>query len=178
MKKIGQDLWVQTSDEVDGVTWTLHTPHEDERGSFIEWYRASTFSEFAARTPQQVNVSRSIPGVLRGIHYHHHQHDYWFIASGLAQVVVHNRTTSTHESRDLGPGHGVTIPPGIGHGFLALTDLTLLYAVTQEYARHDPDEHGYQPLHSATGIQWRLHDQDIVLSERDQNAPYWESPYE
>jgi dTDP-4-dehydrorhamnose 3,5-epimerase len=173
VEAIGDDLWVQQSERIDGVVWLLHTSHEDDRGSFTEWYRASTFSRIAGRTPQQINVSRSVPGVLRGIHWHQHQHDYWHVVKGIAQVVVHNRNDNTHESRKLMAGHGVVIPPGIGHGFLAIDDFILLYGVTQEYDREYPDEHEYDALEGHHNIEWDLPQENLIRSVRDTNAAAW-----
>ena len=36
----------------------------------------------------QANLSTSAPGVLRGLHYHRRQHDYWVVASGRAFVAL------------------------------------------------------------------------------------------
>jgi dTDP-4-dehydrorhamnose 3,5-epimerase len=67
----------------------------------------------------------------------------------------------------------VYIPRGVAHGYLALTDLDLVYLVTHEY---DPqDEHGVAWDDPTLAIPWQL-DGVPVVSERDRNNPtlQWE----
>ena len=54
-----------------GVFLAKPTVHSDERGTFQEWFKASTFEE-ATGFPldmQQGNLSTSRRGVVRGLHY-------------------------------------------------------------------------------------------------------------
>ena len=67
--------------EIPGVIISTPIVHGDERGRFAEIYRASAMPAAFA----QSNHSRSSPGVLRGLHYHQHQADLWYLVSGRAQ---------------------------------------------------------------------------------------------
>ena len=64
-------------------------------------------------------------------------------------------------------GIGVFIPPGVAHGFAALTDLTLTYLVDQYY--NPADELGVAWDDPDIGVDWRL--DGPVVSERDRANP-------
>jgi dTDP-4-dehydrorhamnose 3,5-epimerase-like enzyme len=51
--------------------------HTDDRGAFIEVWRDSWIE--GAMVPLQANISVSKQGVLRGLHYHLKQSDYWVL---------------------------------------------------------------------------------------------------
>jgi dTDP-4-dehydrorhamnose 3,5-epimerase len=62
---------------------------------------------------------------------------------------------------------GVFIPPGVGHGFAAVTDMTLTYLVDAYY--NPADELGVAWDDPDVGADWGL--TDPVLSKRDQTNP-------
>ena len=55
----------------------LTSPIVDERGAFAELWRASATRLLSAEKFVQANLSRSRPGVLRGMHFHRRQADLW-----------------------------------------------------------------------------------------------------
>jgi dTDP-4-dehydrorhamnose 3,5-epimerase len=68
---------------------------------------------------------------------------------------------------DGGSARGVYIPPGVAHGFAALTDLTITYLVDGYY---DPaDELGVAWDDPEVAADWGV--ADPVLSGRDQGNP-------
>ena len=62
---------------------------------------------------------------------------------------------------------GIFIPPGVAHGFAALTDLTITYLVDQYY--NPDDELGVAWDDPDIGADWQLG--DPVVSKRDQTNP-------
>jgi dTDP-4-dehydrorhamnose 3,5-epimerase len=62
---------------------------------------------------------------------------------------------------------GLFIPPGVAHGFAALTDLLLWYLVDGYY--NDSDELGLAWDDPAVGADWGL--TDPILSNRDKANP-------
>lgn len=72
---------IRESDVIAGVYIVELTAHADNRGWFMETFRKEWFPQ---RSWQQVqtNRSESRAGVLRGLHYHHHQVDYWHVIHG------------------------------------------------------------------------------------------------
>ena len=73
------------SDRIDGIKLAHLRPYRDDRGWFIETFRKEWFPE---RTLEiiQTNRSYSKAGVLRGLHYHFRQIDYWYVVNGKIRV--------------------------------------------------------------------------------------------
>jgi dTDP-4-dehydrorhamnose 3,5-epimerase len=165
--------------------------HADGRGSFRELWRESAFPSLTAEEtgappgiqPRfvQANLSTSAAGVLRGLHYHRHQLDYWTVVSGTALVaLVDVRPVATGmagrapvETHELSADGWVVIPAGVAHGFLALEPLQLLYLVTNEF--DNSDELGFAWDDPAVGVPWprvdTTPDGRPILSDRDRSNP-------
>ncbi len=168
------------SDVIDGVAVVSPAIHGDERGIFIETYRRNWFP--AGREMIQGNRGDRRQGALVGLHYHLHQADYWYVPFGRARVVLHDlRTGSPTDGAtltiDLGsdpgtPGvdhdhRGIYIPPGVAHGFAALTDMTITYLVDGYY--NPADELGVAWNDPTIGADWGV--ENPVVSARDQANP-------
>ena len=113
-------------------------------------------------------------GVLRGLHYHHQQVDYWHVLEGTlrAGLVDLRQSSSTQgnahiiqikDSDDL----GLYIPPGVAHGFFGLTRVTLLYFVDNYY--DGSDEYGVAWDDPEIGLEWGIESPN--LSNRDRRNP-------
>jgi dTDP-4-dehydrorhamnose 3,5-epimerase len=147
--------------------------HPDERGSLTETYRRAWLP--GSGEIVQVNVSRSRAGVLRGLHVHRQQADFWVVLSGVAFVGLFDLRAGTPstgrkaelridaESRPL----GLYIPPRVAHGFYAERDVLLQYLVDRPYA--GDDEWGLAWNDAEVGIDWPT--ESPVLSARDRANP-------
>ncbi|HYN99474.1 MAG TPA: dTDP-4-dehydrorhamnose 3,5-epimerase family protein [Actinomycetota bacterium] len=149
--------------------------HADSRGSFLEIFREDELGlNFV-----QANHSSSVQGVLRGLHYHREQSDAWYAMNGRAQAVLADLRTRSEAPAvvavDLVAGDPkvLYIPPGVAHGFLAVTDVDLIYWVTGYY--DSTDEFGVAWDDPTLNAPWKL--TDPILSERDQSNPKldWDS---
>jgi dTDP-4-dehydrorhamnose 3,5-epimerase len=148
----------------------------DSRGSFCEAFRASWFGQHA-KPWIQWNVSRSKAGVIRGLHLHQRQTDYWHIVAGTATVALvdvrpESRTRGTAICLPLCESNSQTlyVPPGVLHGFHAESDVILMYLLDQEYDASD--EHGVRwddPELKLPTSWYNAH--RPVLSPRDAQAP-------
>ncbi|HYX11641.1 MAG TPA: dTDP-4-dehydrorhamnose 3,5-epimerase [Candidatus Acidoferrum sp.] len=173
-----------------GVRFGAIVRHGDSRGAFRELWRASSFPTLTSAetgTPKgaeprfvQVNQSSSATGVLRGLHYHRRQLDYWVVTSGRAFValvdvrpVVAGSGRALVETRELAADDWVVIPTGVAHGFLALEPLELVYLVTNEF--DGSDELGFAWDDPGVAVPWPVleatPDGRPILSERDQSYP-------
>lgn len=174
-----------------GVRFGRLVRHADSRGAFREVWRASTFPALtpaetgapADSEPRfvQANVSSSAAGVLRGLHYHRRQLDYWTVLSGRAFVALVDVRPllegrggrAAVETRELAADEWVVIPAGVAHGFLALEPLELLYLVTNEF--DGSDELGFAWDDPAVGVAWPTlsvtPDGRPILSDRDRSNP-------
>jgi dTDP-4-dehydrorhamnose 3,5-epimerase len=163
---------VRASDRIEGVWVVEPTVHGDPRGLFIETYRREWFP--GAREMIQSNRSDKQEGSLVGLHFHLHQADYWYCPVGTIRVVLHDLrvaspTDGTTECFDIsGENHlGVYIPPGVAHGFAALTDVVMTYLVDGYY--NPADELGVAWDDPTIAAEWGI--DDPILSLRDQANP-------
>jgi len=163
---------VTTSDAIEGVHIVEPDIHGDQRGLFIETYRREWFPN--GREMVQANRANRQAGALVGLHYHLHQADYWYVPFGTAMVVLHDlREGGPSDGATLsleltGENHrGVFIPPGVAHGFAAVTDMVITYLVDGYY--NPQDELGVAWDDPDVAADWGI--TDPVLSERDQSNP-------
>ncbi|MGZ8514052.1 MAG: dTDP-4-dehydrorhamnose 3,5-epimerase family protein [Candidatus Limnocylindrales bacterium] len=168
------------SSALSGVQFGHLVSHGDVRGSFTELWRAS--NPATGRDPfVQANLSTSSQGVLRGLHLHQRQLDYWVVVSGKAFVALVDARgpisgvtpVAAVETRELAPNDWVVIPAGVAHGFLALEATRLLYLVTNEY--DGSDELGFAWDDPAVAVPWPVlratADGRPIVSERDAANP-------
>ena len=143
---------------------------KDDRGLFAETFRSSWF-EHVDWSRVQTNRSESRAGVLRGLHYHFHQVDYWNVLNGTIRVGLADLRPSSPSYLktavlNLSAEHplGLFIPVGVAHGFAALTDCTLTYIVNNYYDASD--ECGVAWDDPELAVPWGI--QSPMLSPRDQ----------
>ena len=166
---------VTSSAAIDGVLVVDPVVHTDDRGQFVEtWHQ-----KWLGNVPPMVQGNRAdrVAGTVVGLHYHLHQADYWVVVAGRARVVLHDLRVGSPTDGDTlvidlggdGPERhrGVYIPPGVAHGFAALTDLTITYLVDRTY--DSSDELGVAWDDPAVGADWGV--AGPVLSERDRANP-------
>ena len=171
---------------IPGVRWGAIARHADERGSFRELWRDGWFPDLEAVAGQgarfrQSNLSTSAAGVLRGLHFHRRQLDFWVVADGVAWVALVDARPLLDgsgdrpivETRELAADGTVAIPAGVAHGFLALQPLRLAYFVTAEY--DGTDELGFAWDDPLAAIPWpavpATPDGRPILSGRDRANP-------
>lgn len=161
--------------QIAGVKVVDLKPFGDDRGRFIETFRTEWFPE-RSWTQMQSNRSDSIAGVLRGLHYHFRQVDYWYVLQGririgLADLRRSSPTYGASTALDLDGAvpQGVFIPTGVAHGYFALTDVTIVYVVDQFY--NGQDEMGVAWNDPELAVPWQI--TAPLLSPRDQQNPLW-----
>lgn len=158
--------------EIEGVLIVSLTGHPDDRGRFMETFRQEWFPGKPAMV--QGNRSDSSAGTVRALHFHRKQADYWYVPNGTIMVGLYDLRRSspsrgTSKAFQIGEGNevGVYIPPGVAHGFQAVTDATLTYLVDNYY---DPDdEHGVAWDDPDIAIPWPH--PAAALSDRDKANP-------
>lgn len=148
----------------------------DERGFFFESYNEKTLSESLNLKVNfvQDNHSRSVKGVLRGLHYqlNRPQGKLVRVVSGEAfDVAVDLRKSSPTFGRWVGVHLSednkkmLWVPPGFAHGFLALSpQADFLYKTTDYY---DPSsEYTIIWNDPNIGIKWPI-ERELKLSPKD-----------
>lgn len=163
---------------IHGVLRLKLPAFEDGRGRMLEAFRRE-WKDSVFGDELQVNCSYSREGVIRGLHFHVRQTDYWLPVQGRMKVALFDVRPASPSHRlcitmDLSSEkpEGLIIPPGVAHGFAALSDLHLLYVVNRYYT--GADEYGIAWDDPDLGIDWGL-ERDPVLSERDLSNNRFES---
>ena len=155
--------------------------HGDDRGLFLEWFKADELSAAIGHpfTLAQANHSLSRAGVVRGIHYAQvppSQAKYVYCPQGAAlDVIVDIRVGSPTFGGwdavrlDSVDRRGVYVSEGLGHAFMALEDDTsVTYLCSTGY--NPGGEFGTDPLDAALGLPWPA-EIAPVLSDKDRDAP-------
>jgi dTDP-4-dehydrorhamnose 3,5-epimerase len=164
---------IARSGEIAGVVVVTPDVHGDNRGQFVETFRQEWLPA-GAKAMVQANRADRKQGALVGLHYHLFQSDFWYVPQGRALVVLHDlRASSPTDGKtmvfEIGDHdhRGVYIPPGVAHGFYALTDMTITYLVDGYY--NPADELGVAWDDPDLEVAWPARDPE--LSERDRHNP-------
>jgi dTDP-4-dehydrorhamnose 3,5-epimerase len=151
----------------------------DERGFFFEAYSRERYSQYGINNEfVQDNLSSSIRGTLRGLHYQypHSQAKLVQVISGeVLDVAVDIRIGSP----TFGQWAGVLlssdnkkqlfIPKGFAHGFCVMSDSALLTYKCDDYYSPDCDK-GILWSDPEIGIEWMVI--NPLLSEKDRKYHY------
>jgi dTDP-4-dehydrorhamnose 3,5-epimerase len=167
-------LQIQESTLIKDVQIVTLQPFIDERGRFMEMFRKEWFPQRSWEIIQS-NRSDSKAGVLRGLHYHFHQVDYWAVVNGkiragLADIRPDSPTYCATQVIEMGEENqlGVFIPAGVAHGFVTLADATLMYIVDNYY--DGGDEHGVAWNDPDLALPWGV--EALTVSPRDAANPF------
>jgi dTDP-4-dehydrorhamnose 3,5-epimerase len=151
----------------------------DQRGYFYESYNKEKYAELGIYADfVQSNVSRSMRGVLRGLHYQ------WPNPQGKLVSVLEGEVYDVavdirRDSPTFGQWAGVMltaenkrhfwVPEGFAHGFCVLSEFaTFAYQCTAQYDREA--DAGVRWNDEAIGIDWPI--SEPLLSAKDAKAPF------
>jgi dTDP-4-dehydrorhamnose 3,5-epimerase len=166
--------------ELEGLKLIELDVFKDSRGLFSERFNSARFQEAGIDCDcQQINHSRSIPGVVRGLHFQltplPQGKLVGTIRGRIWDVAVDIRPGSKTFGRHLGVelseenGRVLWIPPGFAHGFCVLGQeiSDVLYAVSATY--NPKTEKAIRWNDPDLGIKWPV--TNPVLSEKDHKNP-------
>ena len=156
--------------------------HGDERGYFVETFRADKLSEFLGFNIPfcQDNESKSSYGVLRGLHYQLPPH----AQTKLVRVIEGEVLDVAVDIREGSPTFGqhvavrlsgenkrqLLIPRGFAHGFVVLSETcTFAYKVDNYYSPQC--DRGMAFNDPALAIDWSVETQMLQLSAKDTKQP-------
>ncbi len=165
------------SEHLNGIKVVVPAVFEDERGFFMEVFRADQYKELGLPYEfVQDNHSRSQKGVLRGLHFQ------WAPPMGkLMRVTYGSAFLAAVDIRKgsptLGKWFGVEVsaknkkqvwaPAGFARGFCVLSDFAeIQYLCTGIY--NNKGESGILWSDPAIGVEWPV--KNPLLSAKDQNA--------
>lgn len=168
--------------DLDGCFILEPNVFQDERGYFFEAYNEQKFENILGYKPLfvQDNQSQSHFGVIRGLHMQKGD----FSQAKLVRVLEGSVLDVVVDVRPDSPtfGQSVTvelsaenkkqffIPRGFLHGFSVLSPTaTFFYKCDNGYNKASED--GVNPLDSELAIDWKIPQQAMLLSDKDQEAP-------
>ncbi len=154
---------------------------EDERGYFFESYNAAVWKKAGVDTNFiQDNESRSKYGTVRGLHYQIPPHGQCKLVRVTKGEVLDVVLDMREEEETYGSFYSIIlsqknkkqllIPRGFAHGFATLSE-TAVFNYKCDNLYHKESEHGINPLDESLDINWRVPNQDILLSQKDKNQP-------
>ncbi len=136
--------------------------HPDDRGYFREILRDD---DNLLRRFGQTAITKSYPGIIKAFHWHEAQDDIWYVASGMARVVLYDQRTespSYKQTQVIFAGEdnpvSILIPAGIAHGYQVLGNepIFLFYHVTRAYNPAAPDEQRIPFDDPGIGFDWSI----------------------
>ena len=149
----------------------------DARGYFFESYKYETFIKAGISfTPVQDNESKSVRGVIRGLHYQLRPFD----QAKLIRVVVGKIFDVAVDLRKNSPTCGkwygteldsenknqLFIPKGFAHGFSVLSDTAIIqYKCDNVY--NPSFERGISLKDPYLNIDWKLDAEASIISDKD-----------
>ena len=165
--------------EIDEIVLIKPKVIEDNRGFFIETYKYSEFKKIGITERfVQDNHSKSVKGVLRGLHFQKHPKAQGKLVrclkGELFDVAVDIRKGSStygkwvssilsEENKEM-----VWIPKGFAHGFLAISsEVEIQYKTTEEYSAEK--DLGIIWNDKNINIAWPIN--NPILSEKDSELP-------
>lgn len=153
----------------------------DHRGYFFESFSEKDFAENVREVKfVQDNESKSCYGVLRGLHFQkppHAQAKLVRVVKGrVLDVAVDVRkgspTFGKHVAVELSEENHrqLFIPRGFAHGFAVLSEEAVFQYKCDNY--YAPQSEGSVLWNDPeVGIQWGIPADDVMLSDKDRNAP-------
>ncbi|MCS6894929.1 MAG: dTDP-4-dehydrorhamnose 3,5-epimerase [Bacteroidia bacterium] len=167
----------------DAFLWRF-PKYKDARGFFVEAFRIAFSEREALPSFVQDNLSHSIRGVLRGLHFQklpHPQAKLITVLRGkIRDVIVDLRPTSPTYKRwvavELSEEDNhfswLYVPVGFAHGFYVLSDEALVWYKCSDY--YDPAlDAGLRWNDPTLGIAWEISEAPI-LSEKDASLPFFD----
>lgn len=163
--------------DIEGVVIIEPEVFGDSRGYFMESFSEREFHKNVAPVRfVQDNESCSRYGVVRGLHYQREP----YAQSKLVRCVVGRVLDVAVDIREGSPTYGkhvavelsdenhrqLFIPKGFAHGFAVLSPKAIFAYKCDEFY-HPEAEAGIAWNDPKIGIDWRLPEGDIILSDKD-----------
>ena len=162
---------------IDGVSlWLAKKPFVDQRGYFYEKYNRD-FLIAKNITFLQENISMSLKGTIRGLHWQSNPYAQDKLVTCLVGEIFDVAVDMRRDSKTFGQycsqllvggdGYSLWVPKGFAHGFQALSEKSIIsYSVTNDFSIEN--SRTINPHCPTVGIDWPI--KDTLLSKSDSEA--------
>lgn len=168
--------------EIPDVVLCKPIAFNDDRGYFVESFKKVSLENFIGKELSfcQDNESKSIKGVLRGLHYQSPPYTQTKLVRVICGSVLDIAVDIRKESKTFGRYVAVVlneenkfqllIPRGFAHGYVVLSEVAIFsYKVDNYY--HKESERGIAFNDKTLNIDWKIDSKEILVSEKDKNQP-------
>jgi dTDP-4-dehydrorhamnose 3,5-epimerase len=143
-----------------GVEIVTHTKHKDDRGNFCEIWKITHDKMRGAF--RQLNVATSKHNVLRGMH-RQNQSKLVMPLQGIIFDVALDPVSGKWFGVELDDSCALFIPPEYAHGYLVLSDTSIVqYVVDAPYNKSEEENFRWDQYN----IEWPIQE-DPILSKKD-----------
>jgi len=157
---------------------------DDSRGYFFESYQENRYQEAGIGASFiQDNESKSVKGVVRGLHYQLND----FAQAKLVRVIQGSVFDVAVDLRAGSPTFGkwfgvelsadnkkqLFIPHGFAHGFSVLSE-TAIFTYKCDNFYNKEAERSINPFDRKLNIDWKVDPKQAIVSEKDYEAPLFD----
>jgi dTDP-4-dehydrorhamnose 3,5-epimerase len=167
--------------DIEGLLIIESMVFKDERGYFFESYNQQEYELNQLKTQfVQDNQSKSIQGVVRGLHYQLNPFAQTKLVRVLQGVIYDVAVDIRKGSPTFGKWIGVElsdenmkqlyIPKGFAHGFSVLSETAVMFYKCDQF--YNPEqERGIRLDDPDLDIDWRIQRDKMTISDRDVDLP-------
>jgi dTDP-4-dehydrorhamnose 3,5-epimerase len=170
-----------TKTEIEGLIIIHPKVFSDSRGYFFERFNSEILrKEGIIFTPIQDNESKSVKGVIRGLHYQLNPHPQAKLVRVVEGKIFDVALDLRKNSATFGKWYGIEldsdskkqlfIPRGFAHGFSVLSDMAIVqYKCDNVY--NPAMERSINIMDPELDIDWKIDKNAYILSDRDIKNP-------
>jgi len=174
---------MQTS--IEGLLILKPRVFEDARGFFCETYNRNTYKNLGIEADFcQDNLSRSVYGVIRGLHYQLNPHSQSKLVTVLEGAVWDVAVDLRRNSPTYGQWYGIElsaenklqflIPKGFAHGFSVISSNAMFSYKCDDF--YQPAlERGIFYADPLLNIDWKIDPLKAIISPKDDLHPMFEN---
>lgn len=157
---------------------------EDDRGYFLETFHDGKYKQAGIDVGfLQDNESKSVRGVVRGLHYQLNPFAQGKLVRVIQGKVFDVAVDLRKGSPTFGEWYGVElddvskkqmfVPRGFAHGFSVLSETAVFsYKCDNVYSRQS--ERGINVADPNLAIDWKINQEEQIISGKDKIAPHFE----
>jgi len=167
--------------EIEGVVIIQPKIFYDSRGYFFESFNSEALRKEGVNfNPVQDNESKSVKGVIRGLHYQLNPYSQAKLIRVIEGKIFDVAVDLRKDSKTFGKWYGIEldsnskeqlfIPRGFAHGFSVLSDIAIIqYKCDSLY--NPAVERGINVMDTELNIDWKIDKNECIINDKDIKNP-------